>query len=269
MNNQPIGILDSGVGGLTVWREIVRELPHESTIYIADSKNTPYGAKSPEEIYQLSRRLIDFLLEKQAKLIVIACNTVTVSCLDRLRLDYPNVPLIGTVPVVKTAAEKTDNKRIGILSTTRTANSAYQQELIKKHAPGYQVSNIGTDALVPLIEKGIVNGPEIQGVLQEVLTSFIYQEVDTIALGCTHYPFIKATIAADLGPSVKILDSGAAIGRQVKRVLRKNKQLTTATTAKNNRHYTVFTTGEKEILQRLLGLLDTRKLTIEVHPLRW
>ncbi len=261
MNNNPIGILDSGVGGLTVWREIARELPHESTLYIGDSKNTPYGAKTPEEIYRLAKQMIDFLLEKQAKLIVIACNSITVTCLERLRQDYPDVPLIGTVPVIKTAAEKTRNKRIGILSTTRTANSAYQHELIKKYASGYQVSNIGTDALVPLIEQGIVSGPEIQHVLQEVLASFIYQEIDTVALGCTHFPFIKRTIAADLGHGAMILDSGAAIGRQVKRVMKHNK------IAHNNEppRYQFFTTGEKEMMEKLLRLLDTTKLTTQVE----
>ncbi len=261
MNNNPIGILDSGVGGLTVWREIVRELPHESTVYIADSKNTPYGAKTPDEIYLLSKRMVDFLLAKQAKLIVVACNTITVSCLDRLRNDYPSIPLIGTVPVVKTAVEKTTNKRIGILSTTRTANSSYQQELINKYAKGCQVSNIGTDALVPLIEQGIVDGSQIDAVLREVLTPFIYQEVDTVALGCTHFPFVRKMIEADLGTGVKVLDSGAAIGRQVRRVMKHNG------IAHNNEsvQYEFSTTGETDIMQRLIAGEDTATMVCTVN----
>src|SRR6266571_7897214 len=103
MSNNPIGILDSGVGGLTIWQEIVRQLPQESTVYLGDSLNAPYGTKSTDEIYQLSKRMVDFLLTKEVKVIIIACNTITVSCLDRLRTDYPGIPLIGTVPVIKTA----------------------------------------------------------------------------------------------------------------------------------------------------------------------
>src|SRR6266480_7134956 len=143
MNNNPIGILDSGVGGLTVLQALVHELPHESAIYNGDSHNTPYGAKSEEEIYRLSKRLIEFLLKKEVKLIVIACNTITVTCLDKLRSEYPNVPIVGTVPVIKTAAEVSKNKRIGILSTTRTAQSTYQKRLIEEFANGCTVFNHG------------------------------------------------------------------------------------------------------------------------------
>src|SRR5262245_22974677 len=126
MNNHPIGVLDSGLGGLTVLSSIVKELPNEQFIYIGDSKNTPYGKKTEEEIYHLSKRLIEFLLQKKVKLIVVACNTITVSCLERLRTDYPDMPIVGTVPVIKTAAAVSKNKCIGILSTTRTAQSDYQ-----------------------------------------------------------------------------------------------------------------------------------------------
>src|SRR5579872_6017265 len=107
MKNHPIGILDSGLGGLTVLASIARELPNESFVYAGDSANTPYGTKSEEEIYSRAKKLIEFLKDKQVKLIVIACNTITVSCLDKLRTDYPEIPIIGTVPVIKTAAEVT------------------------------------------------------------------------------------------------------------------------------------------------------------------
>ena len=260
MNNNPIGILDSGVGGLTVWREIIRELPHESTIYIADSANTPYGAKTPEEIYQLAKRLVDFLIRKQAKVIVVACNTITVTCLDQLRNDYPNVPMMGAVPVVKTAAEMSEHKRIGVLSTIRTAESDYQRMLIAKYAPDCQVMNIGTDKLVPIIEEGMLNGPELNAVLHEVLKPFSDHAVDTVALGCTHYPFIRHLIETHLGSNIRLLDSGAAIGRQIHRVMAHNG-------VEHNTEpfwYEFYTTGNEAVMRQLLRSLNTDYLPVKI-----
>lgn len=211
--NQPLGILDSGVGGLTIWQEIVTQLPHESTLYIADSKNCPYGTKPSEQIYKLSKSLIDFLVKKRCKLIVIACNTITVTCLDRLRGDFPTIPLIGTVPVIKTAAEQTKNKKIGILSTVRTTESHYQKDLIEKFAEECEVSTVGTDTLVPLIEKGS-SEEEIATVIERVLAPFKKINIDVLALGCSHFPVVKKLFQEILGKNVQILDSGGAIARQ-------------------------------------------------------
>lgn len=249
MINNPIGILDSGLGGLTVWKEIVRLLPHESTVYIADSQNAPYGAKSEEDIYHLSKKLIEFLLTKNVKLIVIACNTITVSSLDKLRNDYPDIPIVGTVPVVKTAVERTKNNRIGILSTTRTATSTYQQNLINEFAGECKVFVHGTDELVPLIEKGEMEGERITLALKKVLAEFQKEQVDTIALGCTHFPFLREEMQKILGPNVTLLDSGGAIARQVKRVLEHNQALT----KQQNSTYAFFTTGDPVIAKNLLA----------------
>lgn len=243
--NKPIGILDSGVGGLTIWREIVRELPKESTVYIADSKNIPYGAKSSKEINRLARKLVQFLLKKDVKLIVVACNTITVTCLDRLRAEFPQIPIVGTVPVVKTAAEKTKKGKIGILSTVRTAKSRYQKNLIKKFAGDLEVLNLGTDKLVPLIEKG----ESVDQVLENELSPFINQ-VDVLALGCTHFPLIKDKIQKILGPKVLVLDSGPAIARQVRRVLSNNNILSSS---KADRFF--FTTGDDKSFNKILKSL--------------
>ncbi len=260
MNNHPIGILDSGVGGLTVLQAIVQELLHESFIYIGDSYNTPYGAKSEEEIYQLSKQLVEFLLKKNVKLIVIACNTITVSCLNRLRDDYPHVPLVGTVPVIKTAAQVSKNKRIGILSTTRTAQSAYQKHLIEEFANGCTVFNHGTDELVPLIEEGKMNSPEMATVLREVLIPFGNEHIDTLALGCTHFPFLKEQIQEDLGAEVQLLDSGGAIARQVKRVLQQNNALF----AESDGKVAIYTTGNMHIAKNLVqNILHTKDVTVQ------
>jgi len=244
----PIGILDSGLGGLTVWREIVSLLPNENTIYVADSKNTPYGKHEEEYIYQLSKKLIEFLLQKEVKLIVVACNTITVSALEKLRQDYPNIPIIGTVPVVKTAAASTKNGRIGILSTTRTATSLYQKDLIKRFANDKMVVNYGTDALVPLIEEGEVDGRRIEKTLKRALEVFKREKVDVLALGCTHFPFLKEQMQAILGSDVAILDSGAAIARQVRRVLEHNGALA----EKQQAGHLFYTTGDPQIAKKLV-----------------
>lgn len=248
MNNQPIGILDSGVGGLTVWQQIHRELPQESTVYIADSLNCPYGSKTQEEVYTLSLPLVRFLLQKDAKLIVIACNTITVSCIDRLRKDFPQIPFIGTVPVVKKATLETHNKRIGILATGRTAQSSYSKHLIDTYAKECSVTTVGTNKLVPLIEKGIVEGKEIEQILHEVLQPFKKADIDTLALACTHYPLISQTIQTILGSHVQLLDPSPAIARHTKRILLAENMLSQTDKASSQ----FFTTGEKDPMKIVL-----------------
>ena len=245
--NQPIGILDSGIGGLSIWRQIVKKLPNESTIYLADSKNCPYGSNSSEEIYQLSKKLVTFLVQKKVKLIVLACNTITVSCLDKLRKEFPKTPIIGTVPVIKTASEITKNNKIGVLSTARTARSKYQKKLIKTFSGGARVLNIGTDKLVPIIENGNFKATEAENVLLEELDPFIKSNIDTLVLGCSHFPFLKRQIQKILGKKVLILDSSAAIARQVERVLKNNNELSVY----NSSGHILLTTGNLDKFNRL------------------
>ena len=152
MNKNPIGIIDSGIGGLSITSTIINKLPKESIIYLADSKNCPYGDKSNTEIYNLSKKMINFLVSQKIKLLIIACNTITVTSVDKLRKEYPNLPIVGIVPVIKTAVKKSKNKKIGVFSTKVTAKSKYQKDLINKFAKGFEVLNIGSSELVPLIE---------------------------------------------------------------------------------------------------------------------
>lgn len=237
MHNFPIGILDSGIGGLSVWQEVITLLPHESTIYICDQKNIPYGEKSVDEIHRLARKMVLFLIEKNVKFIVIACNTITVSCLEDLRKEFSEVAIIGAVPVVKLTADISKNKKIGVLATTRTANSEYQKKLIATFAPDCDVITEGTDALVPLIENGEVE--EIKQILPNILQPFQKTGVDTLALGCTHYPFIETQIGDVLGKNVQLLDSGAAIARHVQRILSLNGLMSD----NDNPTYEFYTTG--------------------------
>lgn len=253
MNNHPIGILDSGLGGLTVWKEIVVLLPHESTVYIGDSKNTPYGAKSAEEIYQLAKRSIEFLLTKKVKVVVAACNAITVSCIHRLRQAYPNLAIIGTVPAIKPAAEKTKNKRIGILATTRTVESEYQTQLINQFALNCTVFKHGTDELVPLIEKGKMHSREMVDVLTKELGVFQKADIDTLVLGCTHFPLLKEQMQKILGPQVTLIDSGEAIARRVKFLLEGKNSLADS---KSPTH-AFYTTGGVVIANTLLDDIIT------------
>jgi glutamate racemase len=253
MQNRPIGILDSGLGGLTIWNEIVAQLPNESTVYIADSQNCPYGNKNQDQIYGLSKRLVEFLLGKSVKLIVVACNSITVTCLDKLRADFPQVPITGIVPVIKTAAFKTKNKKIGVLSTTRTTQSKYQKELIEKFASGCTVFTHGTDELVPLIEKGDLTGEEIDKILRSVLEKFQKEQIDTLALGCSHFPFLEKEIKKILGKDVLLMDSAGAIARQVKRVLEHNQ----SRAVKNDKpEYEFFTTGQEDSFKKVAKVLE-------------
>ncbi len=219
MNKKAIGIIDSGVGGLSIYQAIRERYPNTSIIYLADSKNIPYGTKSPEFITTRALELVAFLSQQGVTLIVIACNTITVTCLDALRQAFPHITFIGTVPSIKTASEKTRSKHIGILSTIRTAESEYVDNLVKEYATDCVVTSLGTDALVPLVEKGEIEGESVTELLTHVLSPFITAGCDTIVLGCTHFPFLKAEMQRVLGADVLLLDSADAIARQVGVVL--------------------------------------------------
>lgn len=248
MKNNPIGILDSGVGGLTVLQAIRKELPRESIIAIADSGNAPYGGRSVDFITDQAEWMVEFLLEKKAKLIVIACNTITVTSLEKLRKKYPAVPIVGVVPVIKTAVEMTRNKRIGVLSTTTTAQSLYQKKLIESFASGCHVFNYGTDALVPLIEAGELASGQVSSVLHTTLAPFIKEKIDILALGCTHFPLVRTQIKSILGNRVQVLDSGGAVARQVKRVSTENNLL-----SQKKPEYSLYTAGDPAIAKKIIA----------------
>ncbi len=247
MKDRPIGIIDSGLGGLTVAKEIKNALPDESIVYVGDCKRTPYGDKSGEEIFRLSQKLITFLVNKNVKLIVIACNTITVTSIERLRASFINIPIVGVVPVVKTAVTLSKNKHIGILSTTKTAKSDMQKELINTFASEYTVINKGTDRIVPLIENGLWKSKKMTVVLRQVLQIFNRSSIDTLVLGCTHYPFVTEQIQHIVGEKVQILDSGSAIGRQVTRILHNN-----SISQNTEPTYHFYTTGAECIMQDMV-----------------
>jgi glutamate racemase len=251
MDNRPIGIIDSGVGGLTIASVLIEKLPNESIIYIADSKNCPYGNKSAKQIYELAKTMIDFLFKQDIKLLVIACNTITVTSIEKLRNKYPKLPIIGIVPVIKTAVEKTKNNKIGIFSTVATAKSQYQKGLIDKFAKGCEVTSVGSENLVILLER--LEFEAINKILNNELAIFKKVKIDVLALGCSHFPLIKDEIQNVL-PGVLILDSSGAILRQTATVLYNNKNLSSL----DNSSYTFYTTGKLEVMAHFVKKLTSK-----------
>jgi glutamate racemase len=215
----PIGVLDSGVGGLTVLRELLREVPGERFVYFGDTGNGPYGERSERDIQALVLAGTRFLLERDAKLIVVACNVASISALGALRAAFPRTPFVGTVPAVKMAAERTTTGVIGVATTTACARSAYLGRLIAEHARGVRVLVAGCPRLVMLVEVGAFDGPDaelaVRGYVQPLLTA----GGDTLVLACTHFPVLRAVVERVVGPSVAVIDSGAAIARQTRHML--------------------------------------------------
>ena len=218
-SNQPIGIFDSGVGGLGIFNEIAKRLPNENLVYFADSKNIPYGGKSAEEIQQLTSQVVDFLISKHnIKMVVVACNTATTSSLDYLRSKF-SIPIVGAVPVVKPACELSKVKKVAILATVATIKSKYHENLIQKFGQGVEVLSIACPGLVELIESGELDSPELMAKLDEYLQPVLDAAVDVIGLGCTHYPFLITSIRKIVGQNIIILDSNIPVATQATRVL--------------------------------------------------
>lgn len=255
MNNNPIGIIDSGVGGLSIASVLIKNLPQESFVYAADSKNCPYGDKTEAEIYNLTRKMVDFLIAQNIKLLVVACNTITVTSIEKLRKDYPKLPVVGIVPVIKSAVKYTKNKKIGIFSTVITANSNYQKSLIKDWTKDYSVLNLGTSKLVPLIEK--LDFDSIDNILEQELEPFVKAKIDALALGCSHFPLIKDKIQKFL-PNVLILDSAEAVSSQVKKILEHNNLVSNSV----NRSYNFYNSADLEPMEYFVDKL-TKEAGIE------
>lgn len=216
-NNNPIGLFDSGIGGTSIWNEIHRLLPNENTIYLADSKNAPYGQKSKDEIIQLSSKNTELLLDHNCKLIVVACNTATTNAIKELRDKY-DVPFIGIEPAIKPAATNSQTQKIGILATKGTLNSELFYKNVEKFQDITIIEQIGHN-LVTLIENGKMNSPEMSDLLQKYLTPMIEQNIDYLVLGCTHYPYLIPQIQKIIPKNIKIIDSGEAVARQTKSIL--------------------------------------------------
>lgn len=219
----PIGIFDSGVGGITIWQEVVNQLPKEDTIYLADNKNAPYGFKSKAEIIAYSIKNTEYLLSKNVKLIVVACNTATTIAIDSLRQNFPHIHFIGVEPAIKPAAFQSISKRIAVLATYNTLHSKeFSQALKQPYMEGIQLTQIVGTGLVPLIEENKLDSPQMQDLIHEYAQEMIAADIDQLVLGCTHYPYIKEHLQKALPKQVNIIDSGEAVARQTKYILASN-----------------------------------------------
>lgn len=216
--NSPIGVFDSGVGGSSIWQEIHKLLPFENIIYLADSKNAPYGNKSSEEITLLSIKNVEKLIALGCKIIVVACNTATTNAITTLRENY-DIPFIGIEPAIKPAALQTTSKSIGILATRGTLSSALFSKTAEELRKDINVIEIIGEGLVSLIEAGNLDGPEMIDLLKKHTKPMIDANVDYVVLGCSHYPYIIPQLKKILPENVKIIDSGEAVARQTKTVL--------------------------------------------------
>lgn len=219
MSEAPVGVFDSGIGGLSVLEEISRLLPNESLLYVADCGHIPYGEKSPEFIRERCRRVADFFQQRQAKALVVACNTATVAAAAELRERYPAWPIVGMEPAVKPAAAATRSGVVGVLATTGTLQSAKFAALLDRFASDVRVVTQPCPGLVELIETGNLHSPQLRQLLAGYVEPLLAAGCDTLILGCTHYPFLRPLLAEMVPPEVILIDTGAAVARQLQRLL--------------------------------------------------
>ncbi len=246
--NNPIGFFDSGIGGTSIWKEMIKLLPNENTIYLADSINAPYGKMSKEEIIALSKKNVEYLLEMNSKLIVVACNTATTNAISHLRAKY-SIPFIGIEPAIKPAALQTKTKCVGILATQGTLSSALFAKTSGTFAKDVKVIEQVGKGLVELIEAGEKDGVLMGESLQKYLEPMINQHIDHLILGCTHYPYLISNIKGIIGNDIQIIDSGFAVSKQIKKVLEQNDLLNLQS---KKGKYEFFSNTETAVLEQLL-----------------
>ncbi|MCF6306457.1 MAG: glutamate racemase [Flavobacteriaceae bacterium] len=247
MNNKPIGIFDSGVGGTSIWKEINALLPFENTIYLADSVNAPYGYKSVDEIIYLSVKNTELLMQMGCKLIVVACNTATTNAISILRNKF-DIPIIGIEPALKLAALKTKTKSIGVLATKGTLMSSLFSISAKEFTKKIQITEVIGEGLVPLIEEGKVDTKEINILLTKYIQPMTNNNIDHLVLGCSHYPYLIPILEKILPNNITIIDSGEAVAKQTRNVLIKNNILSKNKNKPEHIFYTNTSTFALEML---------------------
>ncbi len=217
--NQPIGVFDSGVGGLSVLRAMRGLMPEEPVLYFADQGHVPYGPRSLEQVRGFSEAVTRFLLGRGAKLIVVACNTASAAALHHLRRTFPEISFVGMEPAVKPAAERTQTGRVGVLATPATFQGALYASVVERFANGVKLYQDTCPGLVGQIEKGDLDGEATRLILESALRPMLDGGIDTVVLGCTHYPFVIPLIEQIAGENVRVIDPAPAVARQAKRLL--------------------------------------------------
>ncbi|MGD9603860.1 MAG: glutamate racemase [Gammaproteobacteria bacterium] len=251
----PIGVFDSGVGGLSVWRELAIALPGEDLIYVADQAHVPYGVRPPDEIARFAHGLTRYLVDAGCKAIVVACNTASAAALKSLREAHPGLDIIGMEPAVKPAAASTRRGVIGVLATPATFAGRLFQETARRHAQGVRIVAEACEGLAARIEHGHLDDPDTLAALRAHLAPILAAEADVLVLACTHYPFLREAIAAIVGPGCTVIDPAAAIARHLRHRLQAHALLNPCTGPGQRRF---VTTGDPvafaAALTRLVGV---------------
>ena len=264
MSNQPIGIFDSGVGGLTIWKAVQDKLPNESIIYLADQRNCPYGNREKNEIINLPKQSVSFLISKECKLIIIACNTATALAIKHLRETFPDVPFVGLEPSVKPAALNTHKKVIGVLATANTLVGKHYLETSARYGKKIKINAVAAHGLVELIESES-NELILEKLLVKYLEILDYRNIDYLVLGCTHYPLVIEKLQQLCGDSIKIIDSADAVANQVSKILRYQFMINLSS---NNSKYHFYTTGILEPFKKfVLNRFIKESETVNFHEL--
>ncbi len=266
MVNQPIGFLDSGVGGLTVVKEAMRQLPHEDIVFIGDQARLPYGPRPAEQVQEFTWQMTNFLLQKNIKMLVFACNTATAEALSVIK-PHLSIPVVGVIlPGTRAAIKATHNNHIGVISTEGTYKSQAYVQAIHERNPDLEVTSMAAPKFVPLVESNQFDTPLAKKVVEETLAPFKKTNIDTLILGCTHYPLLRPLIQDFLGDSVELIDSGAEAVSEVS-VLLDYFDLTNA----NNTHQgsrKFYTTAAPEMFDLIatqwLGLTDLRAQEVNI-----
>lgn len=238
--NKPIGIFDSGVGGLTVLDTLRKKLPNENLIYIGDNKNCPYGDKTKEQLLEYTYEICDYFASLDVKMIILACNTTSANCLAELQVRYPSIPIVGVISSTVHYLLSSENKRVLVIATNATIQSHKYKELIHQYDKEVDVYELATPKLVPLIESGVYKHG-IHDVLKEYLESY-KDKIDAIILGCTHYPIVKNQIKEVLGDEMNYISSSESLRDEVASYI----ALHNLENKDTNRYIKIYTTGDKE-----------------------
>jgi len=260
----PIGVFDSGIGGLSVWREIVRILPEEATLYVADQAHVPYGQRPTREVEALTHVAVAWLLEQGAKLIVIACNTASAAALTSLRQRWPDIPIVGMEPAVKPASQATKTGHVGVLATPGTLQASRFSHLVERFANGVHVHTLMGSGLVEMVERHELAGPAIEARIREILAPVQDVPMDHLVLGCTHFPFIADTLQHLLGEQVALIDPAPAVARQTQRVLHQHCLQSDAVNA--DASWRFVTTGDLAAFRDATTSLVAPQLDATTHP---
>ena len=250
--SSPIGIFDSGVGGISVLRALREQMPEENVIYFGDQGHIPYGPRPMEQIRDFSEAITNFLLAHDAKLVIVACNTASAAALKHLRDTFPHVPFVGMEPAVKPAAEYTQTGKVGVLATPATFQGALYASVVERFGTGVELFQHTCPGLVSQIELGELDTPKTRAILEDALLPMLRKNIDTVVLGCTHYPYVIPLIEQIVGENVRVIDPAPSVAKQAKRLLEAGGVVNLSGAESNIQ---IFTSGDVKIVESVLPKL--------------